>query len=181
MIDQRGPQSVQLVNGYRHRRPAGSWISARQSSQVARSAGRVGRGAVPARLGRMANPAASLPLRLVLAGDRLDLDGLDAGLRRMVVPQGIEKLVQRRRGPFGLDMDGAGAVLYPAGEIACPGGVVDERPEADPLDDAADGNGPTAMGGGLGRRRLHGGIWPVAKDSAALSIYPKCKRRGRLG
>ena len=42
MIDQRGPQFVQLVNGYPARRSAGLRISARHAGQIAKSAGIVG-------------------------------------------------------------------------------------------------------------------------------------------
>ena len=158
MIDHRGPQLVQLVNGYRQRRWAGSWISARQSSQVARSAGMVGRGAAAARLARIANPAAGLrpPAGGALAWDRLYLDGVDAGLRRMVVANSFDQLLQRGLLSFGLDAHGPGAVLHPAGQLARAGGVIDERPEADPLDHAADGDRPAAAGGGFSRRLHHG-------------------------
>ena len=37
MIENRGPQLVQLMNGYRWRRSAGSRISARQSAHTSRS------------------------------------------------------------------------------------------------------------------------------------------------
>ena len=58
MIVNRGPQLVQLMNGYRYRRSAGSASSDRQSAQVAVSAGTRARRGPPGSLGTMAKLAA---------------------------------------------------------------------------------------------------------------------------
>ena len=128
---------------------------------MARSAGTAGWGAAASRLARMAKPAASASCAGAgLASDCLHLDSLDAGLGRMAVAQGVEKLVQCGRRSFGLDLHRAGVVLHPAGQAAATGGIVNERAKADPLDHAADGDRPSVAGNGFGRRRLHRGDGP---------------------
>src|SRR5665647_1198163 len=52
----RGPQFVQLVNGYRWRRSAGSASSRRQAGQAAMSGGIVERAIPSRRLARIVNP-----------------------------------------------------------------------------------------------------------------------------
>ena len=52
----RGPQFVQLVNGYRWRRSAGSASSRRHSGHVAMSGGIVERAIPSRRLARIVNP-----------------------------------------------------------------------------------------------------------------------------
>lgn len=52
----RGPQFVQLVNGYRWRRSAGSANSRRHPGQVAMSGGIVERASPSRRLARIVNP-----------------------------------------------------------------------------------------------------------------------------
>ena len=75
-----------------------------------------------------------------LPGLRTDVQGVDLRLGRRRAAQQVQELIQCGGLPLDLDPHRAGLVLYPAGQSAGGSGVVDEGPEADPLDDPPHGD-----------------------------------------
>ena len=141
MIDHRGPQLVQLVNGYPRRRSSGEKISSMHARQVARSAGRVGRTA--------ANALARTDRKGILDGRQTGQfghhDRVDPGLRR----RGVAQLRQERRhlGRIALDLDPhrVGLVPDPAAKPLLLGGNVEERSKPHPLDHPPNLNRHTTL------------------------------------
>lgn len=141
----RGPQWVQVRKGWRWRRSAGSVSSARQASQVAAS----GETRVRERPSPREEDAEG-----GVAGHRdvLGLDGLDHGQRWRLGADPPAEHVERGEGALDLGDDALAGVGHMARQAQFRGEGVDERAEADALDDAAHGD-PTACGGARGGRR----------------------------
>ena len=137
----RGPQCVQVMNGCRWRRSAGSASSRRQSSQVAVSGETRVRPGPPAE-GRMVNPWS--PLVRVRRGARRTR-------RRRAAGAGPDPRAEVGDGPpralhFGDDP--VRVVGDPSRQAELLGEGVDEGPEADALHDTADGDPACAPGSG---------------------------------
>ena len=124
----RGPQLVQLMNGYRNLRSAGSDSSRRQSAHVAVSAA--------TRVLRRPWPAGDDTERRHAQRSHVGRgDPLDPGERGRIRLQNPEKLPHHPRRTFDLGEHPVDVVADQAAEPEAGRQRVHERAEADPLDD----------------------------------------------
>ncbi len=134
MIVARGPQLVQLVNGYRYRRSVGSSSSRMQSSQVAMSGGKSRSVEATDSLSSIVKPEPAATDRAVVE----DHDLLHTSARRSVRSKSSGEGFDRLLRAGDLDLDLAGPIDDRAVESKLGGETPHERPEADALDDAPD-------------------------------------------
>ncbi len=130
----RGPQFVQLMNGWRYRRSAGSASSARQSSQVAVSGEMSVRFAPPAGLGAMTKPVAPVGATTVAVIRSITASGGASAA------SAARNASIARPGALDLDEDAGGVVPDQPAEAVPDREGVHVRPEADALHHALDPN-----------------------------------------
>ena len=126
-IVNRGPQFVQLVNGYRYRRSAGSRISCRHAAHVARSGGMEIRRSdvVPA----LDDRERVEPLRR----DRLRVNLANLGGSRRGTGESVDEIVECFRRSERVNRHACGVVADAPGHAFLGGKAVDPGTEADPL------------------------------------------------
>ena len=141
-----------------------------QLGQAVGAGGRVGRDqrlALPARpAGHDREPL--LPHRRHGPGG----DPLDDGQRRRLGLQGPEELGHRAVVPLDLDEDAPGVVADEAGEVEPGGEAVDERPEADALNDPLDADPCSHPAAGRGAHPGSGsGSTPPGPRASCTSVH----------
>ena len=142
MMLNRGPQFVQLMNGYRKRRSLGSNSSRRHSVHVAMIGEHEGGGLLVRGAGADFE---------VLEASRIEPRAFAAdhhGARRAVVVQATKKFIERRTIALRVDEHALAGVGNPACDAELSGEPVDEWPEADALHGAADDDARALEGAG---------------------------------